>query len=135
MTPVAKGARYRCLTGDLRGQEAIVVSVNGERSLMGLHEGGEFTVHTADLEAPHYQRLADAPAEVDPLFAEIAEAIKGLGIEGGTESDTLDTIQSLASPISSDEVADDDEWYAMHRQTFVNIVAHAVAEIRAIDRR
>lgn len=83
-TPIGKGSRFRILTGDYRGREGVIVGGVSERPewwRLDLGEGEIVEVSPSDLAT--LQRLSDAPAEVDPLFAELAtldaERIKAWG--------------------------------------------------------
>jgi hypothetical protein len=73
MSPIGKGSRFLVLRGPLRGQEGVAHEMTGAASWpVMFDEGKVFYFDVATLEGPGFKRLADAPAEVDPLFAELA---------------------------------------------------------------
>ena len=85
---------------------------------------------TADLEGPSFKRLADAPAEVDPLFAEIESFETGERGEDGAQS-MLDEIRWQSGKVPDEE--DAAECLAHYRALFVELAALCFAGIRAID--
>jgi hypothetical protein len=74
MSPIGKGSRFLVLSGDYRGREGVIVApVADSPGLWWLSlEGAEIVIEQSDADGPGFKRLADAPAEVDPLFAELA---------------------------------------------------------------
>jgi hypothetical protein len=73
--PIGKGSRFLVLTGPLRGSEFTVSSTapddRGWWTLDGPGQSSHYGT-TSALEGPDFKRLDNVPAEVDPLFAELA---------------------------------------------------------------
>ena len=72
-TPIAKGSRFLVLAGTYRGQ---VASVGDGPDHLGqwsvtFEEGAPRLLRGDYLAGSAFKRLADAPAEVDPLVVEI----------------------------------------------------------------
>jgi hypothetical protein len=136
--PIGKGARFLVLSGDLRGLEGTISGPDLDPARAGwwlLRIGpAEGPWSTEHLEGSMFQRLDDAPAEVDPLFAEIEEAAKGTDMEAiGGAGGIVDEMRNALNDIDDGE--SDEDWFASHRAAFIEVAALGLAGIRAIDRR
>jgi hypothetical protein len=153
--PIGKGSRFLVLSGLGRGLEVTVtgepdddgvVTLDGNAGSEPTGEGvtigsehwrpsGAMLVFLSDLEGPCFKRLDDAPAEVDPLFAEIAAAAGAVDMEaiGGAGGVVDELRHSLTA--ESDPYTDTGDWYEVQRKLFVEVAAISLAGIRAIDGR
>ena len=133
--PIGKGARFLVLTGPLRGQVGIVHGLGNVPDSWCVHfDEGFFYYLTSTLEGPSFKRLPDAPAEVDPIVAEVAALpvdLEGMGGIGGVTDALRNSIEDDDSP----DAENDEDWFAGKRLLFVEVAAIAMAGIRAIDRR
>ena len=80
-----------------------------------------------------FRRLPDAPAEVDPLFAEIEATAAGLTCFVDVGDDAV--ADEMRNTLEDIDYEDDEDSAAAHRAAFVDIAALALAGIRAIDGR
>ncbi len=135
MTPIGKGSRFLVLTGPLIGQEGTVRDLSAAGWPLSFDEGKTHYYSTAALEGPGFKRLADAPAEIDPLFAEIAtlEAERSQFRGGPAHDDRRPTWDW--SDLIHEEANVDCETDEERRERWMEIVVLTLAGIRAIDRR
>ena len=144
--PIGKGSRFRVLTGALRGREATVLSAtdDGQRWRVVLDEYQPYLLlYTAELEETVFQRLADAPAEVDPIFAELAaldaERLKAWGASSGDDAARpIDEWLHFANVEieRADETIGDPEagGDAVFRDAMMQAAMLCLAAVRVIDR-
>ena len=147
MTPVAKGARYRVLTGERRGLEGVVAGNCCDDDscgwwLLTCGEGVVLNIHASDLDGSAFQRLSDAPAEVDPLFAEI-DAMETARSEtsGGAANDDRQCPSEWIGRASEElDRADgtmsnpDGGGDAEYRDAMMHAAKFCLAAVRCIDR-
>jgi len=142
VTPIGKDARFLVLTGPLRGQEGTLThEVSGGWWRLTC-EGGEVNGGADVFEGPGFKRLADAPAEVDPLFVEIEalEVRRGLLWGGPTEDDRK--CPSEWTHFASEEIERADEQIgaldgggdAEYRDAMMRAAMLCLAAVRCIDR-
>ncbi len=134
VTRIGKGARFLVLSGEWRGREGTITGgVERCHDLwwLDLGEGATMLFEQSDADGPGFKRLADAPAEVDPLFAEIESCDIDASRVGGAGG-AIDEILNIVDDI--DEVESEEDCLAARRAALVEIAALALAGIRAIDR-
>jgi hypothetical protein len=141
MSPIGKGSRFLVLRGPLRGQEGVAHEMTGAASWpVMFDEGKVFYFDVATLEGPGFKRLADAPAEVDPLYIELqAEEERRSRDWDGPAHDTrrdadewIEFIQDKATDAEGAlECGDGDDDY---RAAMMAIAVLALAAVRCIDR-
>lgn len=148
MTPIGKGSRFLVLSGDLRGREGTVTGPDinaplGAQAWLLKFEGpNEGPWSTAALEGPAFKRLPDAPAEIDPLFAELA-ALEVIRLENEDEPGAddrrcpselpalaLDEIERADSIIGVEGPCSD----AVYRDAMMHAAMYCLAAVRCIDR-
>lgn len=138
MSTIGKGSRFLSLTGPLRGQEGTAHELADGGSWPLMFDAGKvFYFDVATLEGPSFRRLADGPAEADPLLVELA-TVEAERFEtwGGPEQDARRDPEEWLE-LLGDEVRerDDAETPAEIREGLLMIAAIALAGVRALDRR
>ena len=131
MITIGKGSRFRVLTGDYRGREGVIVGGVVDRPewwRIDLGDGDIVEVSPGDIAG--LQRLADAPAPADPMFAEVEATIARLQILPGEDAENaLDMVASIAGEAARDGYFDDGL-----RKVLLECAAYCTAGIRDIDR-
>lgn len=144
MTPIDKGSRLLVLAGKYIGREGVIASpvrTRGGWWKVDIGEGEIIEISPNDIEAGHVKRLADAPAEVDPLFVELAalEAARS-DLWGGAAVDDR-KCPSEWTDFAREEVdcadgviGEPDAVDATYRVSMMRAAMFCLAAVRCIDR-
>lgn len=132
---IDKGARFRVMTGDLRGRGGVVTEYNQGELLdwyrLDLGADTFMDVTLDELNGPDFQRLADAPPVADPMLAEIVAKILDLDIlDGEGPENAIDMIASIAGNVNADSAGSDEAWRATYRAALLECAAYAFAGLR-----
>ncbi len=143
MTPVGKGSRFRVTAGPHRGRDGVVVrGVRGRADWWTIDIGDGDLIEVAPHDISTFERLSDAPAEVDPLFAELAEAeMERSRISGGNSADdrrcpsnwvtfAVEELIRADSVIGEPDAGGD----PVYRASMMRVALLALAAVRCIDR-
>jgi hypothetical protein len=143
--PIGKGSRLLVLSGIYRGREGVIASevrTRGGWWKVDIGEGEIIEVSPNDIEAGLVKRLADTPAEVDPLFVEIArmEAKRSQtwgGPDADDKRDVSEWLVFVSQEIDRGEqvIGEQDEGGdAQYRDAMMHAALYCLAAVRCIDR-